>query len=208
MTRADYRTRIKNKLANLSRSLPTIFPDSEINSAYLDALRSLPFKGVYKEEKWTRTLELNQKEYQVQSGTLKIEKVEFDMGAGGVENFVKQEGWEEFGGALHLAYLPSGTFTMRVWAKMKFAEVQDDVTALDIPDDKGEVLVLAAVRRLLENLIHYMIDSANYDSIVKPSGATLPQVKGWRDELRVEEERIVKSFRTTPRPRFMNLVSD
>lgn len=206
MLRSDYRDRIKNKLATLSTSLPDVFPDSEIDTAFLDALRNLPYKGVYLEEKWQRTLTTTDKEYALPAGTLKAEKVEFNIGTTDKPQWEKQTGWEEFAGSIHLDVYPSTTWTMRIWLKKKFTEIDDDSTTVDVPDDKAEVVVLASVRRLLENLIHYMIDSKNYDSVAKPSGATIPQAKGWRDELRVEEERIIKSFKTTPRPRFIDLV--
>lgn len=208
MTREDYRNRVIGKLANLSTNLNTVITTSEINSAFLDALRNLPYKGVYKEEKWYKTLSTSQKEYSLEGEFLKVEKVEFDLGTGSDrEEWEKQQGWEEFAGSLHLATYPTSAHTVRVWVKKKFTEIEDDDTTVDVPDDKGEVLVLGIVRRLLDNIIHYMIDANNYDSVAKPTGVTLPQVKNWRDEIRVEEERIIKSFQTTPRPRFMDLVN-
>ncbi len=207
MTRKELRTRITNKLAKLSVNLPDIFPASEVNDAFLDALRGLPYKGVYREEKWTKTLKVDEKEYALPTDHLKVERVEVNYGSSTKEDYQRQQGWEEFGGELHLASSPSEARTMRVWSKKKFLEITDDTTALDVPDDKTEAVLLGAIRRLLSNLINYMIDSKNYDSIVKPSGATLPQVKSWRDEVRLEEERTIREFRTKPRPREMNLTT-
>ncbi len=206
MLRSDYRDLVIGKLANLSTNLPDIFSAEEMNSAFLSGLRSLPYKGLYLEQKWYKTLEVNVKEYGIPSTMVKVEKVQINQGTSDVENWCDERGWETFANVIHLARTPSSAQTMRLWGKFAFTEVTDDDTAVDLPDAKSEVLVMAMVRRLLDNLISYMIDSTNYDSMVKPSGATLPQVKGWRDEVRLEEERMIKSMQKNPRVREMNLV--
>ena len=207
MDREDYRDRIKNKLAELTVNLPGIFPDSEINSAFLDTIRGLPYKGVYNETKWYKTLSVNVSEYALESEHYKVEKVEVNEGTADLPRWTEVKGYEVFANTLHLATLPSLANTIRVWVKTKFTEITDDSTTVDVPDDKSEAVIYGSVRRLLENLIHYIIDSKNYDSILKPDGLSLPQIKAWRDEIRAEEERIVKSFQTKPRPRDMDLVN-
>lgn len=206
MKRSDYRDAVKNKLAELATNLPDIFPDSEINAAFVDTIRGLPWKGVYKEEFWFRTLSTTSKEYGYQTGTIEIERVEVNEGTSDREDYVKVEGYELFANTIILPSYPSSARTMRVRAKMKFTEITDDDTDVDVPDEKAEAVKYGMVRRLLENLIHYVIDSKNYDSILKPDGLSLPQLKGWRDEIRAEEERTIKSFKTKQKPREMNLI--
>lgn len=205
MKRSDYRDIVKNKLAELTTNLPNILPNSEINAAFLATIRGLPYKGVYKEEFWYRTLETNVREYGWESGTVKPEKVEVDQGNSSLPDYAPITGYELFANTIILPFYPTQARTMRVWAKMKFTEIDDDDTDVDVPDDKSEVVVYGMLRRLLENVINYALDAKNFDAILKPDGVTLPQLKGWRDEMRAEEERIIKSFQRKPVPRQMNM---
>lgn len=207
MTREDYRTLVKSKIANLSTNLSDIFSDEEINNAFLHTLQSLPYKNLPKEKKSTTTLVLNKSEYSVPSGAMQIVKIERNDGSTAIPNWIELKGWKVFAREIHLRSLPSTTNTIRTWYLKRWGEPADDNDTIDSElDSKQEVIVTGIVKRLMETLMNYLIDASNYDSTIKPTGATLPQVRQWYEQMRLTEETLINSFKTTRQPDKINMV--
>ena len=204
MVRSDVRADAR---AYLYETTADLFSDSDLDIFVNMELRSLPRKGVYLEQLWEEDTVVDQQDYSLPSGTYKVEKLEMNYGTSSNTDWQEILGYNQFAAALWLPFKPDSVKTMRIWIRKTFTVPTDDVTAMDYPDEKREVLALGVALRGYRQLIGYMVDQKNYDSIIKPDGITLNAVRGWVRELTVDYNSALNSFRTIPQPKFMDLVN-
>lgn len=203
MTRSDIRTLVRDYLNEATADLWT---DATLNRLINEEIRSLPKKNIYLEEIHTASTVVDQYDYTLPSGTVKVELVERNVGTTSKPDWQEVKGWDNYAGALYLRSRPTTVWTMRIHIKKKFSELSDDVTAIDIPDDKAEVVVWGTVVRAYKALMGYFVDAKNWDSVAKPDGIGMPQVQNWLIMAKTEYKEVVNLYRTVPRPREINLV--
>lgn len=206
-TRSDVRTRTRDYL---HESTASIWSDAQLNRYYLEELRSLPAKNVYLEELWEASLSSGT-DYSdgitLPTGTYKVESVERNDGTSSNPAWNELKGVDNYGGAIHLPYDPTSDETIRVKIKKNFTEVEDDVTSLDIPDNKTEILVWGMVVRAYKQLIGFYRNSVSWDSVTKPGEVGLSSIQAWLRDAKSEYEDLLKQYKTNPRPRDINLTS-
>lgn len=203
--RSDIRTRVRDYL---HESVADIFADAQLNRYISEELLSLPSKEVYAEGVETDTLELNVTTYPIPSGVQKIEKIERDESTGSaISSWVPLRGWDTYGGNIYLDWLPSKADNIRMFCKKAFTVPSGDVVALDIPDDKSEVLVWGVVVRAYKQLIGYLRNSVAWDTVTKPGDLSIPSITGWLRDARKDYNDLIKQYRTEPRPREIDMVS-
>lgn len=178
-----------------------------MNRLISEEIRSLPKKELYIEDRYSTTTVANQTDYDLPTGTEKIEKVEINNGTTTTPDYGELKGWDVYNDTLILNYLPSGGDTIRVYIKKAFTNPTGDVDYLDVPDDMCEVVVWGVVVRCYKLLIGYFRQAKNFDSISKPEGVTLASMQGWlRDAERMYKD-LVRQYQTVSRPRDIDLVS-
>lgn len=204
-TRSDIRTRVRDYL---HESVENIWDDDHLNRYYLEELRSLPRKGIYLEEIWSDTLDADT-DYSngitVPTGTFKVEAVERNDGTSSEPDWNEIKGVDNYAGAIFLPYTVRTDEQIRMKLKKHFTEVTDDITALDVPDDKTEVLVWGVVVRAYKELVGYFRNSKSWDSVTKPGGVELYSVQAWFRDAKTEYNDAVKLYKTVPRPRDIDL---
>lgn len=203
MKRDAIRTSIRYYLYEDSADL---FSDARINQAITDTLRELPRKNIYLEQIHTTARVKDQIDYTLPAGTLKVEKVEINLGTSSKPDWDEVKGWDLYGDALYLRSRPNDTYTMRIHIRKKFTNLTDDVTDTDVPNEKLEVLIAGAAYRCYKMLMGYFVDAKNWDSIAKPDGVSMNQVMNWLKMAKDDYEDLIQTFRTYPRPRDINLV--
>jgi len=183
-----------------------LWTDADLN-AYINAeIRLLPTKGIYAEELWTTSKVKNQQDYTLPTNTVKIERLEENLGTDSDPNWRDMAGWDLYAGALWLEIPPTDTRTMRAWIKKKFSTLSDNNDESDVPEEKLDIVIYGAAIRAYQALIGYMVDQKNYDAIVKPDGISMGQVRAWIAELRDQRREILREVRGIPRPRMIDLV--
>ncbi len=206
MTRSDLRTRVRDYL---DESVADIWSDDQLNRYYLEEVRSLPRKGVYLEELWEMTLS-SSTDYTdgitLPTGTYKVEAVEKNDGSTTNPFWNEVPGIDVYAGSLHLPYDP-GDETLRLKLKKNFTEVADNVTSLDIPDDKSEVLVWGIVVRAYKQLVGYYRNDKSWDSVTKPGEVGLTAIQGWLRDAKSEYQELVRLYRSVSKPRDIDLTS-
>ncbi len=191
---------------NLYETTANLWTDAQLVKHMRAEIRSLPRKNIYLEEIHTTDTVTDQLDYILPTGTLDVEKVERNWGTDTRPDWQEIKGWDEYGGALYLAERPSTVWTMRVHIKKSFADLTAGATVSDVSDDKIEVVVWGTCLRAYRQLMGYFSDAANWDSISKPDGLSMSQIQGWYRDARQEYKELVQTYRTTPRPRDIDLV--
>ncbi len=204
MTRSDIRTRVRDYLYEATAD---IFSDAQLNRLYLEELRALPNKDVYLQELWTMTAVVDQYDYVLPTGTVKVELFERNDGTSTRPEWNVINGWVMDGNAIYLPFRPTQADTYRVHLKKRFTEVTDDSTVLDIPDEKSEVLVWGIVIRGYRMVIGYLRGSKSWDSVTKPGDLSIPVIQNWLRDAKSEYNDLLRTYATSPRPRDINLVS-
>lgn len=203
--RSDIRERARDYL---HESVAEIWTDAQLNRYYLEELRSLPRKNIYLEELWTTTLS-STTDYSdgitLPTGTLKVESVEVNDGTSSFPSWTELKGVDNYGGAIFLPYIPSTGQDIRARIRKYFTEVADDVTNLDIPDDKSEILVWGVVVRAYKQLIGFYRNSVSWDSVTKPGDVGLAAIQGWLRDAKTEYNNLLQSYQTTTKPRDIDL---
>ena len=203
MKRDAIRTAIRCYLYEDSADL---FSEVKINQAITDTLRELPRKNIYLEQIHTTTRVKDQIDYTLPAGTLKVEKVEINLGTSTKEDWDEVKGWDLYGDALYLRSRPSDTYTMRIHIRTKFTNLTDDTTDTDVPNEKLELVYAGASYRCYKMLMGYFVDAKNWDSIAKPDGVSMNMVMNWLKMAKKDYEELIQTFKTYPRPREINLV--
>ena len=180
--------------------------DARLNNALDHTMRELPRKGIYLEETWTEPMVVDQIGYTLPTGTLKVEKLEINMGTASAPDWVEMSGWDNYGGSIFLRSRPSGTDTMRIHIKKKFSILTDDSTNTDVPDEKLELVALGMALRAYRMLMGYFMKASNWDALGKPDGTDMGRLSRWIRQLDEDYNKLLKSFRTVPRARTINLV--
>jgi hypothetical protein len=204
IVRSDIRERVRDYLYEATANLLT---DAQLNRFFLEELRGLPSQNIYKEEIYTTSLVVDQQSYALPTGVIKAEKLERNDGTTADPLWVTLSGWDVYGDALYLDWLPTDTDTIRAHIKMKFTDITDDSTSLDVPDDKTEVLVWGTVCKAYKALLGYKKGDLSWDSVTRPGDLSLTSLQAWYREARDEYKRLIQQYKTTPRPRDIDLVS-
>lgn len=203
-TRLEIRERARDYLAE---EVADIWSDDQLNRYFLEELRSLPRKGIYLEQLWTTTTIANQQDYTLPTGTYKVESTERNDGSSTYPDYNPISGVDNYAGAIYLPYMPSDGEQIRIKIKKKFTEIADDVTALDVPDDKTEVLVWGIVVRAYKQLVSYYRSNKAWDSVTKPGGVDMYAIQQYLRDAIQEYKDLVKEYATSPRPRDIDLAS-
>lgn len=202
-TRADVRTEVRD---TIDESVADLWTDARLNKFIASEIRGLPRKGIYLEEIWEVSTEQNKRDYPLPDGTYKVELVERNYGTASVTDYQEVKGWDNYGGALWLDTRPVDVWTMRIHIRKAFTTPVNDVDNLDIPDEKMEVVVVGAAIRAYRMLMGYLVDAKNWDTVSKPNGISMPMVQSWIRDLKADYLDLIKTFRTQPRVRDINLV--
>lgn len=202
--RVDLRSEIR---VNLNETTADLWQDTDLDKFINAEIRSLPRKGIYLEEIYEIDTVINQEEYSLPTNTHKVERVERNWGTASAPRWDEIKGWDNYAGALYLSPIPDTVFTIRVFVSYGFATLSDDVTAIEVPDEKIDVVIWGATVRAYKALMGYFVDAKNWDAIAKPDGISMNQVLNWYKEAKDEYKDILKTFRTIPRPRDIDLVN-
>lgn len=202
-TRSDLITEIRDNLYETNADLWT---DAQLVKHLRAEVRSLPKKNIYLEEIHTTTTVQDQIDYVLPTSTNKVEMVETDLGSGNLTDWQELKGWDNYGGAIYLPYRPSAGWTLRLHIKKGFTDLTTDGTTTDVPDDKVEVVVWGTCCRAYRQLMGYFVDARNWDSVGKPDGISMNQVRQWYDDARREYKDLIQIYRSVPRNRDINLV--
>lgn len=203
MTGAEIITEIRRLLYEASADLWT---DADLIAHANAEIRHLPYKGIYKEELWTTSKVSAQQDYELPTSTFKIEYLEENGGTTDNPDWQEMRGYDFYGGALWLPAPASDTRTIRAWISKAFTEIANDATESDIPENKIDIVIYGAAIRGYQQLIGYLVDAKNYDSIIKPDGITMNAVRGWIMELEAHQKRMLDVIRGVPRPRSISMV--
>lgn len=204
MVRSDIITRVRDYIYE---DTANVFTDTQLQRFFLEELRALPSKGVYKEEIWSTTLVVNQQSYTLPTGVVKLEKFERNDGTSSYPAWNPLGGYDVYNNALYLDWLPGTADSVRGLLRMKFTDVNDDTTALEIADDKSEILVWGIVVRCYKAIIGYKNNSKSWDSVTKPGDISLSSLQNWLRDAKQEQKDLIKQYATVSRPRSIDLVS-
>ena len=210
MTLEEIRILVRRKLYELDATgVPTadLFVDDHIDVNINAELRILPSKNVYLEELWTAPKIVGQLDYVLPDGTIKVEKVEENIGTSTDPDWSEIKGGDTYGGALYLPTKPQNTDDLRVHIKKKFTALEEDDDECELPDEKIDLLVLGASLKCYQDLMGMLLDSKNYDSIVKPDASSMRDLQNWYRDLKVEYIDLLRTIRISPRPREIDLCS-
>jgi len=209
MTLLEIRNLVRRKLYELDAvgtPAADLFTDTHIDANINAELRILPSKNVYNEEIHTTPQVVDQLDYQLPSGTKKVELVEKNMGTTTDPDWKEIKGWDNYGGAIYLPQKPKDTKNLRIHIKKTFTELATAAQECELDDDKTDLLVLGVALKCYQDLMGYFVDAKNWDSTAKPDGITMRDVRAWYNDLKVEYIDLLRTIRTSPRPRFIDLV--
>ena len=202
--RLDIRTRVRDYLYE---SVADLWSDTQLNRLINEELLSLPRKNIYLEEIWTTPQVVDQRDYTLPTGTIKVELLERNESSSNVADWKEIKGWDNYAGALFLPYNPSDTKTIRGFIRKQFTVPTDDITAMDIPDDKSEVLVWGIVIRCYRILIGYLRGDNSWDAVTKPGNYDIGVIKEWLKDAKAEYNSQLLIYATNPKPQDIDLVS-
>jgi hypothetical protein len=209
MTLTEIISAVRYKLYELnSAGTPAadFFTDTHITANINAELRVLPSKNVYLEEIHTSPKVVDQVNYALPTGTIKVEKVEQNLGTATDEDWDEIKGWDTYDGGLYLSFKPKDTKDLRIHVKMKFTELSVGSTESDFPEQKIDLLILGAAMKCYQDLMGYLLDAKNWDTIAKPDGITMRDVRAWYNDLKTEYVDLLRTTRVSPRPRDIDLV--
>lgn len=208
--RSDLRTEIRDNIQEASGIDGAIFSDALINRHITREIRSLPQKEVYLEELHTATLS-STTDYSngitLPTGTVKIEEVERNEGTSSYPDWEPLRGVDFYAGALFLPYRITSSTSVRMKLKKEFTVPTDDVTALDIPDDKCEVVVWGVTVRLYRILMGYLRGSQSWDSVTRPGQLEMTVVQNWLRDAERHYNELISQYSTSPKPRDIDLTN-
>jgi hypothetical protein len=202
--RSTLRTRIRDYL---DEATANIWSNTQLDTFITEEVNSLPSKDIYLEEIWSTTLVKDQYDYTLPSGTIKIEKLERNDGTTALPEWNELKGWDSYAGTLYLNWRPSAADTIRALLKKSFTAPTDDTTALDVPDDKCEVVVWGVVIRAYRRLIGYLRGSQSWDTVTKPSDLQITVIQNWLRDAKQHYHDLIQQYMTVPRPKEIDMCS-
>lgn len=209
-TRADIRTEVRDNIQEASGIDGAIFSDDLINRHIVREIRSLPQKEIYLEYLWEETLNPST-DYSdgitLPAGTVKVEEVERNDGSTSYPDWTSLKGIDNYNGALFLPSRVTTSYSIRAKLKKAFTVPSDDVTALDVPDDKCEVVVWGVTVRLYRILMGYLRGSQSWDSVTKPGQLEMTVVQNWLRDAGQHYKDLTQQYATSPKPRDIDLTS-
>lgn len=201
--RSDIRTEVRD---NLYETTADLFTDAQLNRCIRRVIRRLTRQNIYLEEIHTTTTGIDQLDYVLPTGTLKVELVQRNWGTAAKPDWQEVKGWDNYGGVLYLSERPTVTWTLRAHLIKAFTDLADDVTTSDVPDEKMEVVVWGTTLEAYKLLMGYFKNAKNWDAIAKPDGVSMNQIVNWMREARDMYKELVRLYKTVPRPRDIDLV--
>lgn len=202
--RSDVRTRVRDYIYE---STADLISDTQLNRLIAEEIYSLPKKNIYLQEIHTTSTVVDQIDYALPTGTIEVELLERNDGAGDKPVWTEINGFDVYGNALYLPYRPSKVDTIRIHISKQFSVPTDDTTAYDVPDDQLEVVVWGTVCRVYRMLMGYFRNSKNWDAISKPDGVSLSSVQNWLRDAERHYTELVKQYAVPTLPRDIDLVS-
>ena len=202
--RTTLRTRIRDYL---DEATANIWSNTQLDTFISEEINSLPSKDIYLEEIWSTTLVKDQYDYTLPSGTIKIEKLERNDGTAALPEWNELKGWDCYAGALYLNWRPSAADSIRALIKKSFTAPTDDTTALDVPDDKCEVVVWGSVMRAYRRLIGYLRGSQSWDTVTRPSDLQITVIMQWLRDAKQHYHDLIQQYMTVPRPKEIDMCS-
>ena len=206
--RSDIVTRARDYL---NEAVADIYSDVQLRRYMTEEILSLPSKDIFLEQLWQTTL-VSTTDYStgisLPTGTFKLEELKQTSDTSITVNTVWEDlrGYDFYANALFLNFTPSD-ITLRGKISKSFTPPTDDVTAMDVPDEKCEIVVWGVVIRAYRQLIGYLTRSKNWDAISKPDGININSVRGWLQDARQDYKELVQVYATSTRPRDIDLVS-
>lgn len=208
--RSDLRTEIRDNINEASGVDGAIWSDTLLNRHITREILSLPKKNIYLEQIWSTTLS-SSTDYSsgitLPSGTSKMEDLERNDGTSASPYWVPINGWDLYAGSLFLPYTVTSSYSIRAKIKKEFTVPTDDVTALDIPDDRCEVVVWGVTVRCFKILIGYLAGSKSWDSVTRPSQLQITSVQAWLRDAEKYYQELIKTYSFSPKPRDIDLTS-
>lgn len=208
--RSDLRTEIRDNLQEASGIDGAIWSDDLLNRHITREIRSLPAKDIYDEDIYTVTLDPTidySDGISLPTGTVKVEAVERNDGTSSFPDWIGISGVDNYNGAIFLPYRVHTAVSLRLKIKKTFTVPTDDVTALDIPDDKCEIVAAGVTLRCFKMLVAYLFKSISWDSVTKPGDVQVSVAQNWVRDAKKEYDEVIRNYRTEPRPRDIDLVS-
>lgn len=209
-TRADLREEIRDNIQEESGIQGAIFSDALINRHINREILSLPRKNIYQEQSWTEELD-PAVDYstgiQLPSNTDKVESVERNDGTTSYPDWNLLSGVDNYSGAIFLPYRVTSSSQIRIKIKRAFDLPTDDTTALDVPDEKCEVVVWGTTIRLYRILMGYLRGSQSWDSVTRPGQLQMTVVQSWLRDAERHYMDLVKEYQFSPRPRDIDLTA-
>lgn len=203
--RSDLVTRARDYL---NEATADYFSDAQLQRYAVEEILSLPNKDIYLEDIYQTTLS-SSTDYStglsLPSGTIKVEELLQSTDSSNAY-WDTLNGWDTYNNAIYFNFDP-GDITIRAKIRKTFTAPSDDVTPLDVPDDKCEVVVWGMVVRAYKQLIGYLSKSKNWDAISKPDGISISSVQSWLRDAMDQYKELVKQYATVSRPREIDLVS-
>lgn len=208
--RSDIRQEVRDNIQEASGIAGAIFSDALINRHITREIRSLPQKEVYLEELWQVTLD-STTDYSdgitVPTGTVKIEEIERNDGSSSFPEWRPLSGVDNYGGAIFLPFRVTSSMSVRAKLKKEFTVPTDDIVALDVPDDKCEIVVWGVTVRLYRILMGYLRGSQSWDSVTKPGQLEMTVVQNWLRDAERHYQELIRQYSTSPKPRDIDLTS-
>lgn len=209
-TREDLRTEIRDNINEASGVSGAIWSDALLNRHIEREILSLPKKNIYLEQMWSTDLDTTT-DYSsgiaLPSGTSKVEELERNDGTSSSPDWNPVSGWDTYAGSLFLPYTVTTSQSIRAKLKKEFTVPTDDVTALDVPDDKCEVVVWGVTVRCFKILIGYLAGSKSWDSVTRPGQLQITAVQSWLRDAKREYQDLVQQYAFSPKPRDIDLTS-
>ena len=208
--RSDIRTEVRDYISEVSGITGAIWSEVLLNRAISREVRSLGRKGLYIEEQYSFsqvvTDGVGQRNYDLPDGWIEVEKLERNDNTTADPDWTEVKGWDTYGDTIYLPYEPSDTKTLRIWYRKHFTVPTGDTTALDIPNDKCEVLVWGVVIRAYHVLVGYLRGSKSWDTVTKPGDLSIPVIQNYLRDALVIYRDLVRQYSHIRRPRDIDLV--
>lgn len=207
MTKSEFLAQVRRKLYEDTADL---WEDTDLYAFADEELRTLPRKNIYNEEIWKLSTEIDKDEYQLPTGTYKVDIVKNDEAYPSTPpNWVKQEGWTVYAGKLFLDLPADRVEPMRIYIRKSFTPITSLAVGdtINMGDDQLEVLVLGTVVRAYSALMGYFVDLKNWDYNAKPDGISMNQVQNWITTLKAEYMDAIRYAKKSPQPRDIDLTA-
>lgn len=209
MTRTELRTEIRDNIQEASGIDGAIFSDALLNRHIEREILSLPRKNIYLEETWTTSLN-SSTDYSdgigLPTGTIKVEAVERNDGTSSNPDWSPISGVDNYNNAIFLPFQVTSSYDIRVKIKKSFEVPSGDVTDVEVPDDKCEVVVWGVTVRCYKIFMGYLRGSQSWDSVTKPGDVAIAVMQGWLRDAKQEYNDLVQLYATSPKPRDIDLV--